>query len=108
MLMLLFYPGEMLLLTLESSRLAVLSVQSATGIKNKCNLITEDYLCMISVGEKKCYTHSNFRCDCSELNIVKCEGVVCVGQAHRILRETSDKQSIDIRTDTDGNNTPGM
>lgn len=33
----------------------------------------------------KHYTHSNFRCNCSKLNIVKSKGIVCIGQAHWIL-----------------------
>lgn len=32
------------------------------------------------------YTYSDFRCSSSEFNIIKCKGVVCVSQTHRILR----------------------
>lgn len=90
MLKLLIYSGEMLILTLESSRLAVLSVQSGTERKNinenvilLQNIIYASFQWVI-----KTYTHSNFRCSCSKLNVVKCKGIVCVGQAHWILRET--------------------
>lgn len=33
------------------------------------------------------YTNSDFGCSCSELDIVQCEGIVCVSQTQWILKE---------------------
>lgn len=59
-------------------------------------------------GFKKNYTHFNFRCSCSKLNIVKCKGIVCIGQAHWILEGERQKNKALILDEAHSINAQGM